>query len=366
MPPDRGLSNKQHSGLKGKKTRLTYLLTTNANGTTKLPPLIIGKAHKPRCFQNKTGSKLGFNYRNNVKVWMTASLYQDWLEDWDHKLRQEQRNVFLLHDNFAGHIVPDTLTNICVEPFEPNLTSHVQPNDQGIIHSFKAHYRMESIEHAIECYEAGTTPSQIYDIDQLAAMCLADDAWNKVDATTIRNCWRKSSILPDFEADALPSQPSLPVSSLVHPSNTVPQVDPILQVEMLIKSILDKLESTGVLQCLNRMSITELLNPAVEAHNMLDTTDQDIFDVVVEVKRVKEGLAALGTGDVDDEPFEELPTRKEMLQAMLLVCRYTKVLNDPLACMVETTLGSFARRICTEEMQSKKDTKITSYFLCKE
>ena len=114
------------------------------------------------------------------------------------------------------------------------------------------------------------------------------------------------------------------------------------------------------------MNITELLNPAVEAHNMFDATDQDIFDVVMEVKRVKEGSAALGTGDIDDEPFEELPTRKETLQAMLLMHRYTKVLNDPLTRTVETTLGSFARRKCTEEMQNKKDTKITSYFLRKE
>ena len=114
------------------------------------------------------------------------------------------------------------------------------------------------------------------------------------------------------------------------------------------------------------MNITELLNPAVEAHNMFDATDQDIFNAVMEVNRVKEGSAALGIDDVDDGPFEELPTRKEALQAMLLVCRYTKVLNDPLARTVEMTLGSFARRIRTEEMQNKKDTKITSYFLCKE
>ena len=110
------------------------------------------------------------------------------------------------------------------------------------------------------------------------------------------------------------------------------------------------------------MNITELLNPAVKAHNMFDTTDQDIFDVVMEVKRVKQGLAALralGTGDIDDEPFKELPTHKEMLQAMLLMRRYTKVLNDPLTCTVETTLGSFARRICTEEMHISKSTKIS-------
>ena len=105
------------------------------------------------------------------------------------------------------------------------------------------------------------------------------------------------------------------------------------------------------------MNTTELLNPVVEAHNMFDATDQDIFNVIMEAKRVKEGLAALGTGDVDDEPFEELPTRKEALQAMLLVYRYTKVLNNLLARTVEMTLGSFAWRICTRKCRIKRISK---------
>lgn len=62
MASDRGLSNKKHSGVKGKKIRLTYALTTNADGSEKLPPFIIGKAHKPRAFNKKTGDQLGFYY----------------------------------------------------------------------------------------------------------------------------------------------------------------------------------------------------------------------------------------------------------------------------------------------------------------
>ncbi|KIM65485.1 hypothetical protein SCLCIDRAFT_112876, partial [Scleroderma citrinum Foug A] len=185
MPPDRGLSDKQCSGIKEKKNRLTYLIVTNADGSRKLPLLIIGKAHKPHCFQKQTGSNLGFYYRNNAKGWMMASLYQEWLLDWDHQLQQEQQNVLLFQDNFAGHIVPDTLMNIHTENFEPNLTSHTQPNDQGIIRCFKAHYHAKSIERAVDRYECGTSPSQIYDIDQLNAMCLANEAWNEVDTTTI-------------------------------------------------------------------------------------------------------------------------------------------------------------------------------------
>ena len=75
-------------------------------------------------------------------------------------------------------------------------------------------------------------------------------------------------------------------------------------------------------------------------------------------------MAVLGPNDnIDNEPLEALlPSHGEALQAMLLLCRYTKGLNDPVAHTVETTLGSFTQRICMEEMQNMKDTKITSYF----
>ena len=62
MPPDHGLSDKQQSGVKGKKLRLTVLFVANADGMKKLPPLIIRRAHKPCAFQGKTGEQLGFNY----------------------------------------------------------------------------------------------------------------------------------------------------------------------------------------------------------------------------------------------------------------------------------------------------------------
>ena len=61
----------------------------NADGLQKLSPLVIGKAQKPRAFKNKTTMQLSFNYRNNMKAWMTSSIYQEWLLDWNRKLRNE-------------------------------------------------------------------------------------------------------------------------------------------------------------------------------------------------------------------------------------------------------------------------------------
>ncbi|CAG8566760.1 3014_t:CDS:2 [Dentiscutata heterogama] len=48
--------------------RLTIALTSNADGTHKLWPFIIGHVNKPRCFKKKTGEQLGFYYRNNQRA----------------------------------------------------------------------------------------------------------------------------------------------------------------------------------------------------------------------------------------------------------------------------------------------------------
>ena len=112
LVPDRGLSDHKQSGVKGKKLRLTYVFTTNADGTEKLPAFVIGKAARPCAFNKKTGAQLGFYYRNNAKAWMTAQLYQDWIQEWDHELGAQNRKILLLQDNFSGHIVPSNLQNI--------------------------------------------------------------------------------------------------------------------------------------------------------------------------------------------------------------------------------------------------------------
>jgi DDE superfamily endonuclease len=177
MVPDRGLSDRKQSGVKGKKIRLTYAFTSNADGSEKLQPFIIGKAARPRAFNKKTGKQLGFYYQNNAKAWMTTHLYQDWIQQWDQELQAKGRKILLLQDNFSGHIIPENLQNIRVVNFEPNLTAHVQPNDQGIIRCFKAHYQARFIQCAIDRYDEGITPAEIYSINQLHHQIMGVPIW---------------------------------------------------------------------------------------------------------------------------------------------------------------------------------------------
>jgi len=362
MVPDRGLSDHKQSGVKGKKIRLTYAFTSNADGSEKLRPFIIGKAARPRAFNKQSGAQLGFYYRNNAKAWMTARLYQDWIQQWDRELQVEGPKILLLQDNFSGHIVPPNLQSIRVENFEPNLTAHVQPKDQGIIQCFKAHYRAKFIQQAVDRYDEGITPAKIYDINQLQAMRMADRAWSEVDTTTIRNCWRKAGILPDLTSTSShTSQPSIPISSLVH--NTSPQADPIVEAERQVQIALDDLVATGALQAKNRMDINTLLNPDDESHISTETSDKEIYHAVMDSIKARENIDINGGDDVDDDsPVEPPPTRREVLKALSTIGKCLEDSNDPIARKLDTLLGTFNWQLRLKEIQNMRPTLVTDFF----
>ncbi|KAF5369186.1 hypothetical protein D9615_009952 [Tricholomella constricta] len=310
MPPDRGLMDKPSSGVKGCKKRLTYAFTMNATGSEKLPPFVIGKATRPRAFQRKSGAQLGFYYRSNAKAWMTGVLYQEWLRNWDAQLRRDGRKILLLQDNFSAHIVPDDLTNIRVENFAPNLTPHVQPADAGVIRCFKAHYRARFMNRAIDRYDSNVSPANIYDLNILEAMRMADMAWKEVDTTTIYNCWRKTGILPDSllnsESSTVPV-PTIPVLSLLNKDSG--SSDPIVAAEDQVSDALTHLERIGVLQQHNRMDLRELLNLVDEKNLYNEGTEEEIHQAVLARREAEEGQEQNGGNDMDDE--ETIDIRKK-------------------------------------------------------
>ena len=283
---------------------------------------------------------------------MTAVLYQEWITFWDETLRRKGQFIILFQDNFSGHIPPDNLTNIRIENFAANLTSHVQPLDAGIIRNFKAHYRKTFIARAIDRYDNGITPAFIYEIDQLEAMRMADVAWREVDTSTIRNCWRHAGILPEATpGSAEPLAPLIPVASL-------------LNAEQDITGSLGLLEKRGVLSCQNCLSIEELLNPEQENEIIdVDITDEEISAAVHAKHKALQNLEVNG-GDDDDDDVEviEKPNRREALAASLTLQRYTADIGEPFARQLEVILSSFGRQTRLEETQSLRPSRITDYF----
>jgi hypothetical protein len=144
LEPDRTLATQRLSGRKKNKERLSIALCTNADGSHKLNPLVIGKYAKPRCFKNIKIQNLPIMYRNNAKAWMLAVLFQEWLKEFDYQMARKYKNqrVLLLLDNCTSHKIGGvSLKNTDVYFLPKNTTSKIQPMDAGIILSFKKHYR---------------------------------------------------------------------------------------------------------------------------------------------------------------------------------------------------------------------------------
>jgi hypothetical protein len=326
----------------------------NADGSDKLEAFIIGKAKQPRAFQRRTARALGFLYRNNAKAWMTTILYQEWITNWDTELRLAGRHILLLQDNFGAHKPPTGLTNITVENFSANLTAHVQPLDQGIIRCFKAHYRSRFIQRAIDNYDKGVTPGQIYNIDQLQGMRLAALAWDEVSATAIKNCWTHAGILPASVWTSTHPCPTIPISSLLNP---------IHEAEQQLDGCLDALEERQVLQRINRMSINALVHPENERDSE-QATDKDIYDAVIASRSAQDASDATGgDDDVDDNADPVIrPTRREALSAAATLQSFVTTLGDTYARQLDALLATFGRQTQLEATNAMLDTTITDFF----
>jgi hypothetical protein len=71
LEPNRTLATKRLSGKKLQKERITIALTTNADGSTKLPPFVIHKYARPCAFTRRNISNpdnLGILWNSNSKA----------------------------------------------------------------------------------------------------------------------------------------------------------------------------------------------------------------------------------------------------------------------------------------------------------
>jgi hypothetical protein len=74
-------------------------------------------------------------------------------------------------DNFSGYFISYKPEFIELVPFEPNMTSFVQPLNAGIIRCFKAYSHRLFCQQAIAMDDVGE--SDIYKIDLLEVMLMA-------------------------------------------------------------------------------------------------------------------------------------------------------------------------------------------------
>ncbi|KAH9097729.1 hypothetical protein Ae201684P_001205 [Aphanomyces euteiches] len=121
----------------------------------------------------------------------------------------EGRHVLLLLDNAFSHQYEGELSNTSIAMLPPNTTSFLQPQDAGVIRSFKAKISRVKIQSTIQTAEdllqrvgkeniTHLHAKKLFGVDVLEAMRWAQTAWQEVTQPTIENCWRHTAI-PDEE-----------------------------------------------------------------------------------------------------------------------------------------------------------------------
>ena len=71
-------NEKNAPGRKTPKERVTFMACTNALGTHKLTPLVIGKAKTPRALKN---IEIPVEYASSKKAWMNAFVFKNWFNN---------------------------------------------------------------------------------------------------------------------------------------------------------------------------------------------------------------------------------------------------------------------------------------------
>ena len=122
---------------------------------------------------------------------MNSEIFEEWVRKLDRKFRADDRKIALIIDNCPAHPSISNLTNVQIVFLPPNTTSILQPMDQGVIRSIKAHYRGRVVRLLCSALEKRETCPKISIFQSLKILA---DSWEVVTKETTINCFRKAEI----------------------------------------------------------------------------------------------------------------------------------------------------------------------------
>ncbi|XP_037823997.1 jerky protein homolog-like [Lucilia sericata] len=187
-------------GRKISKERITVLVCSNASGSKKIKPLLIGKSRSPRAFRNKT---LPVDYTHSKNAWITCTLFKTWffnnfVPQVEEFLAQNNLplNAILLLDNAPSHPPAEELVKqthsgkIWAHYMPPNVTPLIQPMDQNAIRLLKLHYKNSLLSRLF------STPEQnvslfLKQFNLFEATIILASAWKSVSESSLAKCWNK-------------------------------------------------------------------------------------------------------------------------------------------------------------------------------
>lgn len=181
----------------------------NATGLHKLNLCVVGKAKRPRAFKGADLSNFPVTYFSQKSAWIEHSVFRQWFEK--YFVPQVQKHLkskgllekaVLLLDFPPAHPQEESLSSddgrITVKYLPPNVTSLIQPMNQGVLAMVKRYYRAGLLQ---KYMDEGTDPKMFWkNLTVLDAIYEVSRAWNMVKSSTIARAWKK--LLPGNEENS--------------------------------------------------------------------------------------------------------------------------------------------------------------------
>ena len=194
-------------------------LTCNADGSEKLPPMVIGRAATPKAFRaaKVNPNNLPVLYKHNKRAWMLSGLWYEYLGALDKEMKKQGRRILLITDNCPSHPLlteppqnypedappPPVLSCVTLCYLPKNTTPFLQPLDGGIIRMFKAGYRRRFATCLVEQFDCtGEAP---LDIDILQSIRLISAAWDDIPPHVIFHCWQRTGVIASQNKESFSS-----------------------------------------------------------------------------------------------------------------------------------------------------------------
>lgn len=195
------------SGTKKQMMRVTVAACCNADGSFKLPPIVIGTAKNPRALKNYNMDELPVWYRHQKNGWMDKTIFEEWFtKQFVPKVKTflSTKNLpqvaVLLVDNCRSHMYLH-VDGIEIVFLPPNVTSLIQPLDQGIIQAWKLHYKRMLVDSILKAQEENTSlVDHLKTVSVKDAIFWAAESWDLIDSSTIYKCWKKCWSIPMKDA----------------------------------------------------------------------------------------------------------------------------------------------------------------------
>lgn len=308
MLPSKSLASRQEKsapGHKRSKERLTIMACSNASGKHKIPLMVIGKSARPRALKDISPKALPVYYKSQKSAWMDATLFTIWFKEEfvPSVTKFLKRNhlpikAVLLMDNAPSHPGEElNMGGIIVKFLPPNVTSIMQPMDQGVLENIKKNYRRLFLEHLISYTENGDSI-----IDAMKKITLKDvvywvsEAWDAVRASTIQKSWSK---VVDFEDSD--SEEEMPLNELASKLRSREKIAPTSSV--MSKTVEEEQSLLELMQSLEGCE-------NVDKRYVMEWINADDIEEELSIEEITDSFQESEKASDDDEVVNEQPSNK--------------------------------------------------------